>query len=109
MIGDVNTATIDIGDIQALGEGSDINQSSAILHETVEQYNIQIKDQNHMKAHLKASGAERLVTGSYVHPIDRFTNNGEMHVPILSPSGSEIQKTVVIYINSVGNVIGIKR
>ena len=109
VIGDVNTATIDIGDIQALGEGSDINQSSAILHETVEQYNIQIKDQNHMKAHLKASGAERLVTGSYVHPIDRFTNNGEMRVPILSPSGSEIQKTVVIYINSVGNVIGIKR
>lgn len=43
IIGDVNTSTIDIGDIQALGNGPDLNQESALLHETVEQYGVQVK------------------------------------------------------------------
>jgi RHS repeat-associated protein len=70
IIGDVNTGTIDIGDIQALGSGADLNQESALLHETVEQYEIQVKGKSSIKAHLSASGAERLVTGSYIDPIN---------------------------------------
>jgi RHS repeat-associated protein len=108
IIGDVNTGTIDIGDIQALGSGADLNQESALLHETVEQYEIQVKGKSSIKAHLSASGAERLVTGSYIDPINRPIGNGQMLVPVLDPTGKTI-RTIIVSINEKGNVTGIKR
>ena len=108
IIGDVNTGTIDIGDIQALGSGADLNQESALLHETVEQYEIQVKGKSSIKAHLSASGAERLVTGSYIDSINRPIGNGQMLVPVLDPTGKTI-RTIIVSINEKGNVTGIKR
>ena len=109
VIGDVNTSTIDIRDIQVLGNGADINQGSALLHETIEQYGVQIKGQTPTVAHLKASGVERMVTGSYVDPINRFLVSGQLSVPILDPATGNTLKTVIIYVNNSGNVIGIRR
>jgi RHS repeat-associated protein len=109
VIGDVNTSTIDIRDIQVLGNGTDINQGSALLHETIEQYGVQIKGQTPTVAHLKASGAERMVTGSYADPINRFLVSGQLSVPILDPATGNTLKTVIIYVNNSGNVIGIRR
>ena len=108
VIGDVSTATIDIGDIQALGNGSDVNQGSALLHETFEQYGVQVKGQAPTTAHLRASGVERAVTGSYVDPINRPLVNGQLSVPVLDASGNVI-KTVIIHVDSAGNVTGITR
>ena len=108
IIGDVNTSTIDIGDIQALGNGPDLNQESALLHETVEQYGVQVKGKSAVRAHLDASGAERLVTGSYIDPFNRPIENGRMFVTVLSSSGEKI-KTIIIPIDRNGNVTGIKR
>jgi len=109
VIGDVNLRTIDIGDIQALGNGTDVNQSSALLHETFEQYGVQVKGQTSMAAHLNASGVERLVTGSYVDPINRPLAGGQLSVPVLNPITGNTIKTVIIYVNRAGNVTGIKR
>ena len=108
IIGDVNLSSIDIGDIQALGSGPDLNQESALLHETVEQYGIQVKGKSAVKAHLDASGAERLVTGSYIDPFNRLIENGCMLVPVLSSTGEKI-KTIIVPIDRNGNVTGIKR
>ena len=109
VIGDVIAKTIDIGDIQALGNGKDINQGSALLHETIEQYGVQVKGQGPKSAHLKASGAERLVTGSYVDPLNRYNEGGKFRIPILDPITESPIKTVIIYVNGKGNVTGIKR
>lgn len=108
IIGDVNTSTIDIGDIQALGNGPDLNQESALLHETVEQYGVQVKGKSAVRAHLDASGAERLVTGSYIDPFNRPIENGHMLVLVLSSTGEKI-RTIIVPIDRNGNVTGIKR
>jgi hypothetical protein len=108
IIGDVNTSTIDIGDIQALGNGADLNQASVLLHETVEQYEIQVKGKPIIKAHLSASGAERLVTGSYIDPINRPIGNGQMLVHVLTPTG-KTTRTIIVSMNEKGNVTGVKR
>ncbi len=108
VIGDVKTKTIDIGDIKALGNGTDVNQGSALLHETWEQYGVQVKEQTDIKAHISAAGVERLVTGSFSDPLNRPLNGGKLSVPILDSSGNVI-KTVIIYVNSVGNVTSITR
>lgn len=109
VIGDVNAKTIDIGDIQALGNGTDVNQGSALLHETFEQYGVQVKGYAPMKAHSNASGVERLVTGSYVDPVNRYLEGGQLSVPILDPFIGNTIKTVIIYVNGAGNVTGVKR
>ncbi|WP_321439185.1 RHS repeat-associated core domain-containing protein [uncultured Bacteroides sp.] len=108
VIGDVKTKTIDIGDIKALGNGTDVNQGSALLHETWEQYEIQVKGQTEIKAHLNAAGIENLVTGSRTDPINRFLTRGQLSVPILDSLGNVV-KTVVINVNSAGNVTNITR
>jgi len=108
VIGDVKTKTIDIGDIKALGNGTDVNQGSALLHETWEQYGVQVKGQTDIKAHISAAGIERLVTGSLSDPLNRPLNGGKLSVPILDSSGN-VFKTVIIHVNSVGNVTSITR
>lgn len=108
VIGDVKTKTIDIGDIKALGNGTDVNQESALLHETWEQYGVQVKGQTEIKAHLSAAGVENLVTGSRTDPINRFLTGGQLSVPILDSSGNVV-KTIIIHVNSAGNVTNITR
>ena len=50
-----------------------------------------------------------MVTGSYVDPINRFLVSGQLSVPILDPATGNTLKTVIIYVNNSGNVIGIRR
>ena len=57
---------------------------------------------------MKASGTERMVTGSYVDPINRFLVSGQLSVPILDSVTENILKTVIIYVNNSGNVTGIR-
>lgn len=57
---------------------------------------------------MDASGAERLVTGSYIDPFNRPIENGHMLVPVLSSTGEKI-RTIIVPIDRNGNVTGIKR
>jgi hypothetical protein len=109
VIGNVTTATIDIGDIQALGTGTDINQGSALLHETWEQYGVQVRGQAPINAHIGAASVESLVVGVLPDPLNRSNVGGNMVIPILDPMTRTILKTVTIHINAVGNVTGITR
>jgi len=109
VIGDVNTRTIDIGDIQALGNGTDINQGSTLLHETFEQYGVQVKKQTSTTAHLIASGIERFVTGSYVDPLNRPLIGGQLSIPILNSITRDTLRIIIIHVDSINNITGITR
>lgn len=112
LIGDINSFTIDIGDINAIGTGSDISSISVLAHETYEEYLVQTsmkgKTESIINAHEKASGVERLITGSYLDPLDRSISNGKMRISVLGPN-NDIKKTVYIHIDKSNNVIGVTR
>ena len=65
IIANADKKIVDIGDINAIGVGPYINKYSVIAHETFEAYNYQAKNTSLINAHVKASGIERLMTGSY--------------------------------------------
>ncbi len=46
-------------------------------------------------AHLKASGFERLITGSYLDPINRVSINGTMSIPVLGED-----RVITIHLNN---------
>ena len=51
VIGDASTATIDIGDIIALGDDHLVNAGTTLMHETYEQFEIQVKSLDTSLAH----------------------------------------------------------
>jgi ribosomal protein S4E len=76
-VGNVNTATIDIGDIKALN-GKIATSAGALIHETWEQYMVQVKDIDATTAHVKATKIESSVIGYNMEPFKReidYTNN----------------------------------
>ena len=51
-----------------------------------------------INAHVKASGIERLMTGSYIDPLERNINlNGNSLIPIRSDDGSKIVHNINIF------------
>lgn len=100
---------IDIGDINAIGDGPYINKYSIIAHETYEAYNFQARNIPLIKAHLNASGIENLMTGSYIDPLQRnIKANGLSSIPIRSKNGNKIIHTINIYTVN-GNVKKVSR
>ena len=76
-IGDAKTSTVDVGDLEAIGDGDFISGSSAFLHEVYEQFQVNLKGgfpttpKILNSAHVKAAGIECLVTGTYPNPWNR--------------------------------------
>lgn len=109
IIADASNKTIDIGDINAMGEGAYINKYSVIAHETSESYDFQAKGISLKMAHLRASGVERLMTGTYIDPLDReIKSNGNMSIPIRSFDGSKVIHKINIQITN-GNINKVSR
>jgi len=79
LIGNVNTATIDIGDIKALN-GRIASSAGALIHETLEQYNVQAKVVGNNTAHVRATRTENSVTGYQADPFTRIQGNENMLV-----------------------------
>lgn len=109
IIANADNKMIDIGDIDALGVGPYINKYSVIAHETSEAYNYQAKNNSLFRSHFKACGIERLMTGSYIDPLERnIIYNGKTLIPIRSDDGSKIvHKINIITIN--GNIKKVSR
>ncbi|WP_370525535.1 RHS repeat-associated core domain-containing protein [Dysgonomonas sp. 521] len=124
IIGDVNTATIDIGDISKLGTGGDVSSTSTLLHETEEQYRLQVRNLNTNRAHAfgvnaenrinpsgnETSGAEIIWENGYKTLPDRtpvgFTPNGTIIVPFMNSTGARVTPTHILFRNkNVTNVI----
>ena len=78
-VGNVNTATIDIGDIKALN-GRIASSAGALIHETEEQYRIQVKKLDNVTAHKKATIIENTVTGYNTDYRTRLINDGNIPV-----------------------------
>ncbi|MBR5787733.1 MAG: RHS repeat-associated core domain-containing protein [Muribaculaceae bacterium] len=97
VIGDVKSQKIDIGDIERIGDGEWVNSSSVLLHETVEQHNIQSSKMPIVNAHINAAeSAEYSVTNVYPDPINRLTDyNGVMSIYIYNNNKKEKQIGIV--------------
>ena len=112
IIGDIKTGSVDVNDLDKLGDGEFINASSALLHETYEQYQIQTKNTHPTKAHLNAAGAEERVTGTFPSPLQREANieNRQMVIPILNGIKHDTQVgTVTILFDENNNITNVKR
>ena len=112
IIGDIKTGSVDVNDLDKLGDGEFINASSALLHETYEQYQIQTKNTHPTKAHLNAAGAEERVTGTFPSPLQREANieNRQMVIPILNGIEHDTQVgTVTILFDENNNITNVKR
>jgi RHS repeat-associated protein len=62
LIGLASTATIDIGDMQRLGEGN-VGSGTTLMHEIWEQYKLQVGNVPINAAHRQAIGVENIITG----------------------------------------------
>ena len=80
-----------------IGDGEWVNSSSVLLHETVEQHNIQSSKMPIVNAHINAAEcAEYGVTNVYPDPINRLTDyNGVMSIYIYNNNKKEKQIGIV--------------
>ena len=111
LIGDVSTATIDIGDINQIGNGSYVDAAGTFMHEVSEQYNVQVNGDTPLRAHTRATVTEGRVTGGNVYnpirPISGPINGtGTVTVPVRNSVG-QWHNVTIHYQN--GNVTGITR
>ncbi len=121
LIGDASKKTIDIGDIQALGDNDPTSSSAALLHETNEQFLVQAKGVELFKAHNSSIQMEAKYTGyapfstehtDYSATFSGSSNNvpgqprvlSQRHVRIGQPFGNKgsVTTTIVLFLN--GNV-----
>ena len=121
LIGDASKKTIDIGDIQALGDNAPTSSSAALLHETNEQFLVQAKGVKLFKAHNSSIQMEAKYTGyapfstehtDYSATFSGSSNNvpeqprvlSQRHVRIGQPFGNKgsVTTTIVLFLN--GNV-----
>ena len=121
LIGDASKETIDIGDIQALGDNAPTSSSAALLHETNEQFLVQAKGVELFKAHNSSIQMEAKYTGyapfstehtDYSATFSGSSNNvpgqprvlSQRHVKIGQPFGEKgsVTTTLLLFLN--GNV-----
>lgn len=117
LIGDIKTHTMDIGDIQQFGTGQWVDQMGAFVHETNEQYNVQVVNKGiqtnalDLKAHIRATGNEGRTTGNIYNPERLSTGpangTGTVTVPVRDPATGQWHNVIVNYQN--GNIISIIR
>lgn len=112
MIGDVNTSTIDIGDILALGDECIVNAGTSLMHETKEQFDIQIKKISVINAHRNAVGLENSMMNAQISVIREcfgFGDRPEKIMFIESLYNGEKYKTKVHFLhNNVTNIVQFK-
>ena len=121
LIGDASKKTIDIGDIQALGDNGPTSSSAALLHETDEQFLVQAKGVELFKAHNSSIRMEAKYTGyapfstahtDYSATFSGSSNNvpgqpkvlSQRHVRIGQPFGDKGSVTITLVLFLNGNI-----
>ena len=121
LIGDASKKTIDIGDIQALGDNGPTSSSAALLHETNEQFLVQAKGVELFKAHNSSIRMEAKYTGyapfstahtDYSATFSGSSNNvpgqpkvlSQRHVRIGQPFGDKGSVTITLVLFLNGNI-----
>lgn len=125
VIGDVSTATIDVGDMLALGDDCHVNAGTTLMHETYEQYEIQTKSIAIALAHCHAIGIEKVMMNSNFNDNKLYDDNllfGNRHqfnigfgISLMNINNIEsisdnscVSTTVIFKRNNVYKVIDIK-
>ncbi len=97
-IGDARTSTIDMDDVEKLGNGDYVSAVGAIIHETYEQYGIQNAPEEAKDTPTKlnnvilynpsrASKIESKVAGAMIHP-ERFIDSNSLEINVYSLKGA---------------------
>lgn len=118
LVGDITTGTVDMGDVQAFGNGQYVDQAGAFIHEVHEQYQVQVVNQgqqtnaNNWNAHRRATAVEGRVTGSVSNPMRPSTpnaagNGGTVTVPVWDATTNQWHNVTIQYQNN--NVTGVTR
>ena len=96
LIGDVNRAEVDIKDIETIGtEYSWCTSVSTLMHETVEQYRLQVAHNNEksteniIRSHVNASSFEGRVVGVSVSSEERYITPSTLTITIGPPNSVE--------------------
>lgn len=86
LIGDISKHEIDVGDMQKLENQKELNDVSSIMHETYENYQVQVLNSNINYAHRKASELEYRITGYFIPPFERDIETNSLKLHVLIPS-----------------------
>ena len=86
LIGDISKHEIDVGDMQKLENQKELNDVSSIMHETYENYQVQVLNSNINYAHRKASELEYRITGYFIPPFERDIESNSLKLHVLIPS-----------------------
>lgn len=104
-IGEAETATIDMADINALGEGVAIDSHSAFMHELNEQFLIQVKGINVKAAHRSSRMLESRMKGGIID-VSNFEPTGHLQVTVQQPEGP-LHQARILHTN--GTIFKIER
>ena len=104
-IGEAETATIDMADINALGEGVAIDSHSAFMHELNEQFLIQVKGTNVNAAHRNSRMLESRMKGGRIF-VSNFEPAGHLQVTV-QQQGGPLHQARILHTN--GTIFKIER
>ena len=72
--------------MQKLENQKELNDVSSIMHETYENYQVQVLNSNINYAHRKASELEYRITGYFIPPFERDIETNSLKLHVLIPS-----------------------
>ena len=85
LIGDISKHEIDVGDMQQLKNQKELNDVSSMMHETYENYQVQVLGLNIRYAHKKASELEYFITDYFIRPFERNIDANSLKLHIVIP------------------------
>ena len=99
IIGDISKTTMDVGDMAAIKDKKAITPVSTIMHETYENYIVQVEKAPINSAHKMASNLEASITGYMIGPFQRETTSDGLILQVIYPKA----KTIIIKLKN-GNI-----
>ncbi|MDE5607387.1 MAG: hypothetical protein K2I64_00435, partial [Muribaculaceae bacterium] len=112
IIGDAAKATIDIKDIEAVGNDNEITSNDLLVHETIEQFHIQVDGLDVIDAHKKAANVEGKDRGMNIGAErwmeDNPDKSGKMDVHFEVSGLNYRTGTIRIEYDSKGNITSVK-
>ena len=104
-IGEAETATIDMADIEFIGEGIAIDSHSAFMHEINEQYLIQVKGRDPYPAHNASRQLEAQMKGESIN-VSNYYPAGYVVVSV-TQKGGQIHQASILHLN--GTILYVER
>jgi RHS repeat-associated protein len=92
VVGNINTAQIDVSDAKKFGNGPLVSSQGAVAHELKEQFEVQVNGSTPQRAHLAATIAENRINGTARSPLTSTGSNGtDVIVDVTVPPSMTVQ------------------